>query len=171
MRFLLFMFWNVLPLCVICTGLAVSRPEIRSEVPVGARNNVQREAVREAFVHAWTGYKKYAFPNDDLHPVDNGHGNSRNGWGGSAVDAFSTALIMGEKDIINSILNFIPMIDFSYTTRDVSLFETTIRYMGGMLVSIRPPKWTKGRIQLKQDCNSSTFDPDEEDCRLDEVRF
>lgn len=34
-------------------------------------------AVKEAFQHAWDGYKKYAFPHDELHPVSNGYGNSR----------------------------------------------------------------------------------------------
>jgi mannosyl-oligosaccharide alpha-1,2-mannosidase len=33
--------------------------------------------VKEAFQHAWTGYMKYAFPHDELHPVSNGYGDSR----------------------------------------------------------------------------------------------
>ena len=40
-------------------------------------NKARADAVQEAFVHAWTGYKKYAFPNDELLPVSNGFGNSR----------------------------------------------------------------------------------------------
>ena len=36
-------------------------------------------------------------------------------------------------DIVNTILNYIPTIDFDHTSDGVSLFETTIRYMGGML--------------------------------------
>lgn len=57
----------------------------------------------------------------------------RNGWGASAVDALSTAIIMGNAYIVNQILDFIPTIDFSETHQSVSLFETTIRYLGGML--------------------------------------
>lgn len=57
----------------------------------------------------------------------------RNGWGASAVDAFSTALVMEIPEIVDTILNFIPTIDFDYTNTSVSLFETTIRYLGGML--------------------------------------
>ena len=34
-------------------------------------------AVKEAFEYAWNGYYKYAFPNDELHPLDNSFGNSR----------------------------------------------------------------------------------------------
>lgn len=56
-----------------------------------------------------------------------------NGWGASAADALSTALVMGQKDIVNQIISYIPTIDWSSTVTSVSLFETTIRYLGGML--------------------------------------
>jgi mannosyl-oligosaccharide alpha-1,2-mannosidase len=60
---------------------------------------------------------------------------SRNGWGASAVDALSTALVMRNKDVVNEILDYVPTIDWSVSYQDsrVSLFETTIRYMGGLL--------------------------------------
>ncbi len=58
-----------------------------------------------------------------------------NGWGASAVDALSTALVMGQADIVTQITDFIPTIDFTRSVPPitVSLFETTIRYLGGML--------------------------------------
>ena len=40
-------------------------------------NSERADAVKEAFTHAWNGYYTYAFPNDELHPVTNGFGNSR----------------------------------------------------------------------------------------------
>lgn len=58
---------------------------------------------------------------------------SRNGWGASAVDAFSTALVMGKWDVVEQILEYVPKIDFDTTTTEVSLFETTIRYLGGLV--------------------------------------
>jgi hypothetical protein len=36
-------------------------------------------------------------------------------------------------DIVDTIVEFIPTIDFDVTDSEVSLFETTIRYIGGML--------------------------------------
>jgi mannosyl-oligosaccharide alpha-1,2-mannosidase len=57
----------------------------------------------------------------------------RNGWGASAVDALSTAIIMGKTDVVNTILDHVSKIDYSQTDSQVSLFETTIRYLGGML--------------------------------------
>lgn len=49
------------------------------------------------------------------------------------MDALSTALIMGQKDIVNEIIEYIPTINWAFTEDTVSLFETTIRYLGGML--------------------------------------
>jgi mannosyl-oligosaccharide alpha-1,2-mannosidase len=40
---------------------------------------------------------------------------------------------MGEKEIVNQIITYIPKINWSVTPIDVSLFETTIRYLGGMV--------------------------------------
>jgi mannosyl-oligosaccharide alpha-1,2-mannosidase len=116
------------------------------------------DQVKEAFLFAWDGYYEYAFPHDELHPVSNTYGDSRcvqffdpwrnighepeaeyavlvvrNGWGASAADALSTAIIMELPDVVDQILDHLSTVDFSSTTSSVSLFETTIRYLGGML--------------------------------------
>lgn len=60
----------------------------------------------------------------------------RNGWGASAIDALSTALILENKEVINQIVEFIPTINFDRTApgkEAVSVFETTIRYLGGLI--------------------------------------
>ncbi|KAK4198583.1 glycoside hydrolase [Triangularia verruculosa] len=90
-------------------------------------------AVKQAFRISWDGYYKHAFPHDSLRPATNGFADDRNGWGASAVDAFSTALIMGEYRIVDQILKYVPEINFNRTNSEVSLFETTIRYLGGLL--------------------------------------
>lgn len=99
--------------------------------------NVRADAVVEMFRFAWDGYQKYAFPNDELRPQNNSFTNSRNGWGVTAFDTLSTAIIMEQTDIVNFILDYIPTVDFSRTVTPrnsvVSLFETNIRYLGGMI--------------------------------------
>ncbi|KAF8867132.1 glycoside hydrolase [Acephala macrosclerotiorum] len=118
------------------TTLALPQPAnlpIQSRADNHTLNRERADAVKAAFTYAWDGYYKYAFPNDELHPISNSFSNSRNGWGASAVDAFSTALVMQIQPIVTEILNFIPTIDFDHTSSQVSLFETTIRYLGGML--------------------------------------
>jgi mannosyl-oligosaccharide alpha-1,2-mannosidase len=108
------------------------------------QNQTKRaDAVIEMFRFAWNGYYSIAFPNDDLLPVTSNYSNSRNGWGVTAVDGLDTAIIMEQTDIVNQILEFIPTIDFTKVdpaarrgaSLSVSLFETTIRYVGGLLAS------------------------------------
>lgn len=40
---------------------------------------------------------------------------------------------MQNREIVNQILEYIPTIDYTTTSTEVSLFETTIRYLGGMI--------------------------------------
>ncbi|KAF1987520.1 glycoside hydrolase family 47 protein [Aulographum hederae CBS 113979] len=93
------------------------------------------EQVKAAFKFAWDGYYKYAFPNDELKPVTNSFSNSRNGWGASAVDALSTAILMELPEVVEQVVAHIQIVDYTKTDPNipVSLFETTIRYLGGML--------------------------------------
>lgn len=69
--------------------------------------------------------------------INSQHGLMRcsNGWGASAADALSTALVMENAEIVNQIIDYVPTIDWSVSIDNeaVSLFETTIRYMGGLL--------------------------------------
>lgn len=60
---------------------------------------------------------------------------TRNGWGASALDALSTAAVMGLPDVVNQIVAYVPHINYavSYQNQPVSVFETTIRYLAGML--------------------------------------
>ena len=100
-----------------------------------AISDYRAQAIKEAFEFAWNGYETHAFPNDELRPTNNKSANTRNGWGATAVDALSTAILMESEHVVASILDFIPTIDFtiSKSGEEVSLFETTIRYLGGML--------------------------------------
>ncbi|USW57342.1 Putative glycoside hydrolase family 47, six-hairpin glycosidase-like superfamily [Septoria linicola] len=94
------------------------------------------------FRQACSGYYTYAFPNDDLLPKNNSYRNTRNGWGLTAIDGLDTAIIMEQQDIVDIILDFVPTVDFTRNNakgpRDAqttSLFETNIRYLGGLLSS------------------------------------
>jgi mannosyl-oligosaccharide alpha-1,2-mannosidase len=130
---------------------AVPRPNPNTAVPPNAarpyKSQPQRaDAVRKAFREAWQGYTA-VFGADEIRPLSGLGSNSRNGWGATPVDALSTAILMGEKDIVNQILDFVPKINFAVNKNpkeSVSLFETTIRYLGGLtsaydLLSIGSP--------------------------------
>ncbi|KAL2119616.1 hypothetical protein VTJ04DRAFT_6577 [Mycothermus thermophilus] len=113
------------------------RADHLSQPPTYTPNRTRADAVRQAFRVSWDGYYKHAFPHDSLRPVTNSYADDRNGWGASAIDALSTALVMGEWEVAGQILEYVPRIDFDRTGGDgeevVSVFETTIRYLGGLL--------------------------------------
>ncbi len=106
----------------------------RQSGPVSPTTEQQRAAaVKDAFTFAWNGYSTTCKGQDELEPVTNTCTNPRNNWGATAVDALSTALVMESQPIVNDILNYIATIDYTTTATGVSLFETTIRYLAGML--------------------------------------
>ncbi|KUJ24017.1 glycoside hydrolase [Mollisia scopiformis] len=116
------------------TGILFPRAPERPKWADRAVTPAQRaEVVKDVFKFAWRGYYTHAFPNDELIPLWNWYSNSRNGWGATAVEALGTAAIMDIPEIVDQILDFIPTIDFTKTKDPVDLFETTIRYLGGML--------------------------------------
>ncbi|KAK0641123.1 glycoside hydrolase family 47 protein [Cercophora newfieldiana] len=105
----------------------------RYNPPQYVSHHARADAIKAAFQLSWDGYYKHAFPHDSLRPVSNTFFDDRNGWGASAVDALSTALVMQNFKVVDQILDYIPTINFDYTNQSVSLFETTIRYLGGLI--------------------------------------
>ncbi|KHJ43775.1 glycosyl hydrolase family 47 [Trichuris suis] len=97
----------------------------------GPQNDRQR-AVRDSFLHAWKGYKAFAWGKDELDPVKN----SSNVWFSlqlTLVDALDTALIMGLDDEYEEARNEIAKNLNVNVNKFVSLFEVTIRVLGGLL--------------------------------------
>ncbi|KAJ7686657.1 glycoside hydrolase family 47 protein [Mycena rosella] len=92
----------------------------------------RRDDAQKIFVTSYNAYKEFTFGHDDLSPVSEGFSDGRNGWGASIVDAMPTMFIMGLEDIFEEAVNFSSTIDFS---KSQTLFETTIRYIGGLLSS------------------------------------
>ncbi|KAI0643933.1 seven-hairpin glycosidase [Trametes meyenii] len=119
------------PFATTVLGARIQTSSITLPSDAGQR----RQDVKDIFLTSWNAYKKFAFPHDDLTPLSQSFTDVRNGWGASAVDALSTLFIMGEEDIFEEVVNFTSTIDFtvSHTSDSVSIFETTIRYLGGIL--------------------------------------
>ncbi|EPS43577.1 hypothetical protein H072_2448 [Dactylellina haptotyla CBS 200.50] len=91
------------------------------------------DAIKEAYQHSWDGYMKYAYPQDELLPMSKKGGNSMSGWGASVIDGIGTAVLMELDDVVQKQLEFIATIDYTKCEHVISMFETTIRYLGGML--------------------------------------
>lgn len=93
----------------------------------------RRESIKQGFLHAWNGYVKYAWGADEILPISNLPRNSYNGWGASIVDALDTMWIMDLKEEFKNATEHISHINFNSSVIPISIFETTIRYLGGML--------------------------------------
>ncbi|CAE6521388.1 unnamed protein product [Rhizoctonia solani] len=103
------------------------------QLPSDAAENAQH--VIEVFQSAYQSYKSFAWGHDSLAPLTNNYIDDRNGWGATIVDSLSTMHIMGLEDLFKEGVEFTLNIDFSRskTNSTVSLFESTIRYLGGIL--------------------------------------
>jgi ER degradation enhancer, mannosidase alpha-like 2 len=127
--------WALAAVCILATGCE-RPPEWRgADAPASVTaDSVAANRVREAFLHAWSGYEQYAWGHDQLLPLSRG---ARDWYPASLVmtplDAFDTMWLMGlsaeaekAKTLILDSLSF---------DRDfpVQAFEVTIRMLGGLI--------------------------------------
>ncbi|THU86220.1 glycoside hydrolase family 47 protein [Dendrothele bispora CBS 962.96] len=91
--------------------------------------------VKDAFIHAYTGYRRHAFTSDELLPLSGKKVDNFNGWGVSIYDALDTMLIMGLREYYDEALGVVKAMDFSKMAPNAyaPFFETVIRYLGGLL--------------------------------------
>jgi len=90
------------------------------------------EAVRNAVRHAWTGYVRFAFGQDELKPVSN-TGYNWLGMGATIVDGLDTLWILGLKDEFKQARDWVATSLNLNVNMGVSFFETIIRCLGGLL--------------------------------------
>ena len=94
----------------------------------------RRTKVREAFLHGWNAYKRDAWGHDELRPMSR----MPKDWGGqgmglSMMDGISTLWLMGLHKEFDEVRQWVATelrIDQNY---DVSVFESTIRYVGALV--------------------------------------
>jgi mannosyl-oligosaccharide alpha-1,2-mannosidase len=99
--------------------------------PVVGADVARREAVKEAFVHAWRNYERHCFGRDELRPVSH----MCRDWLSSSeltiIDSLSTLLVMNLTYEFRRARAFVAS-GFAPAGRWV-LFEFVIRYLGGLL--------------------------------------
>ncbi|MEN3326702.1 MAG: degradation enhancer, mannosidase alpha-like 2 [Acidobacteriota bacterium] len=109
-------------ICVIC-GSCFAQQNLAAEV-------------KAEFLHAWNGYKKYAWGHDDLKPLSKTH----HDWYGQSllmtpVDALDTMIIMDLKDEAAATRQYI-LANLSFDKDiEVQNFEITIRLLGALLTN------------------------------------
>ncbi|KAK3376790.1 glycosyl hydrolase family 47-domain-containing protein [Lasiosphaeria ovina] len=105
------------------------------ELPAAREKRELRLAkVKSEATRAWSGYKKFAWTHDELMPVSKGAKDPFCGWAATLVDSLDTLWIMGLKDEFDAAVEAVKTIDFTTSPRDdIPVFETVIRYLGGLL--------------------------------------
>ncbi|KAK2738555.1 hypothetical protein FQN57_006977 [Myotisia sp. PD_48] len=121
------------------TGKPKAIPKIQFNFPAeSAQAKEIREkkfsVIRQSLLHSWNGYKKHAMGHDEVSPVTGGYRDPFMGWGATLVDSLDTLWIAGLKDEFEAALKEVEKIDFKTSQRrDIPLFETVIRYLGGLV--------------------------------------
>ncbi|KAF2316697.1 hypothetical protein GH714_042038 [Hevea brasiliensis] len=140
-----------LPACLMLTltssphsfsdGLAKGANTSKESIKDGRRLNTdpiwleRQQKVKEAFIHAWSGYKKYAMGYDELVPLSQRGVDGLGGLGATSMDALDTAMIMGANEVVSEAGSWIEthLSNRIAEKGQVNLFDTAIRVLGGLL--------------------------------------
>ncbi|EEH07054.1 glycosyl hydrolase [Histoplasma capsulatum G186AR] len=99
-----------------------------------SKQKSRQEAVKQTFLRAWNAYRNYAWMHDEVTPLTRGSYNTFGGWAATLVDSLDTLWIMDLKDEFQEAVGAVADIDFTMTKSvEINVFETTIRYLGGLL--------------------------------------
>lgn len=122
-------------------GAAKKMPKIQfrfgAESQEAKITRLQRQKrIKTELARSWTGYRKHAWMHDELSPESGRHRDPFCGWAATLVDSLDTLWIAGMKDEFDEAAKAVKDIDFTYTPRpDIPVFETTIRYLGGLIAA------------------------------------
>lgn len=111
-------------------------------------SNERREAVTETFMRAWTAYKQEAWLKDEVQPMTGKSNNQFGGWGATLIDSLDTLWIFDMKDEFQEAVDAALTVDFNNPPddKDISIFETTIRFLGGLLSAYELPGCRDTRV-------------------------
>jgi len=114
-------------------GVSVKPPPATSLSKADARWRRQAAEVRDEFLHAWHGYRQYAWGRDELRPLSKQGRDTFGGIGATVLDSLDTLWLMDFRDEFAEATGFVrDSLDFS-RAGEVSVFELTIRGLGGLL--------------------------------------
>eukprot|EP01062_Namystynia_karyoxenos_P083217 TRINITY_DN9529_c0_g1_i1.p1 TRINITY_DN9529_c0_g1~~TRINITY_DN9529_c0_g1_i1.p1 ORF type:complete len:1313 (+),score=357.79 TRINITY_DN9529_c0_g1_i1:155-3940(+) len=95
-----------------------------------------REATRQMFQHAWQGYLDHAHPADELRPLSCTKNDNFGGYSLTVIDALDTLVLMGNLSEFAAQVKWLTesgRANFHQLDRRVSVFETNIRVLGGLV--------------------------------------
>eukprot|EP00208_Stichococcus_sp_RCC1054_P002855 CAMPEP_0206140740 /NCGR_PEP_ID=MMETSP1473-20131121/10503_1 /ASSEMBLY_ACC=CAM_ASM_001109 /TAXON_ID=1461547 /ORGANISM="Stichococcus sp, Strain RCC1054" /LENGTH=567 /DNA_ID=CAMNT_0053535003 /DNA_START=347 /DNA_END=2050 /DNA_ORIENTATION=+ len=95
----------------------------------------RKQAVVGAMKHAWGSYVEYAWGHDELNPQAMEGKDGFGGVGATIVDSLDTLWLMGLKDEFAAAQNWTANELTFDRDHDSSVFETTIRVVGGLMAA------------------------------------
>jgi hypothetical protein len=121
---------------VVVLLLCVSTGKAFSQTVAPPPSSPTAADVRAEFLHAWNGYKQFAWGHDDLKPLSKTY----HDWYAepllmTPVDALDTMILMGLKDEAAATREYIARNVSFDKNISVQNFEVTIRLLGGLLSS------------------------------------
>lgn len=118
----------------LVTGLADDRIVTADMIAESdAAGRIRREKVKAAMQRSWSAYKQYAFGYDELKPISKRGHNNWGGMGVTLVDSLDTLWVMGMRKEFDEAKDWVrDRLSFN-NAGSVSVFETTIRELGGLL--------------------------------------
>ncbi|KAH9810194.1 family 47 glycoside hydrolase [Melampsora americana] len=110
-------------------GIKIQADHIRS----GPDSQIRANRIRDLFKKGWSTYRAHAWGHDEIGALSLKPSDTRNGWGATLVDSLSTLQVMKLHKEYTEAIQHIQSVDFTQTKTRVSVFESTIRYVGGLL--------------------------------------
>ena len=122
-------------------------PYIYSEGESDELARSRRYHVKNAMKHAWENYENYAFGNDEIRPKSLETSDTWGGLGITLVDALDTLWLMDMKEEFYRARDWCRDKLSHNKNHAVSVFETTIRSLGGLLSAY---DWSHDQVFLDQ---------------------
>ncbi|CAI4218992.1 unnamed protein product [Parascedosporium putredinis] len=126
-------------------GRAKPLPRIQYDFPSPSQHwsrdalkvrETRQRKVRTLFLKNWNAYRTHAWKKDALLPLSAGGRDQFSGWAATLVDSLDTLWVMGLRKEFDEAVAAVADIDFGVSTSTrVNVFETTVRYLGGLLAA------------------------------------
>jgi len=98
-----------------------------------AQGRINASKIKYAMKQVWGSYVEFAFGKDELHPLSKTGSDNWGGMGVTLVDALDTLWVMDLKEEFNHAKDWVARHLTFANAGSVSVFETTIRELGGLL--------------------------------------
>ncbi|XP_045790083.1 alpha-mannosidase I MNS4 [Trifolium pratense] len=148
----------VLLACISCSYLTLSFADTVTKQEAKQLRN----EVTEMFYHAFNGYMDNAFPLDELKPLSCSGEDTLGGYALTLIDSLDTLALLGDRERFVASVEWIGKnLRFDMINKTVSLFETTIRVLGGLIsahqiasdyaTGMRVPSYDNQLLNLAED--------------------